>query len=151
MIAASGKIGTGGTGLTLTGDTDTVAGNSSGSRRATALPNAVGISLHTTNTTIGGTAAAPATSSRATPATGSTSTATPGNTLQGNTIGTWRRDARQRRHGINVILPAPDGTTATTRIALDDTIGGTGTGPNIIAGNAGAGVAVTNNGASTPA
>ena len=149
VIVSSGKIGSGGVGLTLTGDADTVAGNLIGlnATQTAILPNAVGISLHTTNTTIGGTTQAAANIISGNTGDGIDLDSSAGNRLYGNLIGSVAGGALGNGgDGINVVLAAPTATTGTGSLALADTIGGITAGlPNLIAGNAGAGIAVTNN------
>ncbi len=150
IIASSGTIGTGGgTAITLSGDSDIISGNVIGlNAAATApLPNKVGIALHTTNSTVGGTAAGAGNIIAGNSGDGVDLDLNSGNKVLGNLIGNPAGGALGNGGtGVAVLLAVPTGSTPVVPLALNDTIGGVTTGsPNIIAGNGGFGVAVTNN------
>ncbi len=150
VIVASGKIGSGGTGLDLTGVSDTVEGNfvGLGADGNTPLPNAVGMSLHLNGSTIGGTAPGAGNVVAGNTGNGIVLDLNAGNTIQGNAIGSPAGGPLGNGgNGISINLAPPTGSTPapTLPLALDDTIGGLISGAaNVIDGNAGAGIAVAN-------
>ena len=151
VIAASGLISSGGIGMFLTGDSNTVAGNYIGTNAdgTRALPNQVGLQLLETNSTIGGTAAGAGNVIAGNSGDGMTLDNYGSNRVLGNRIGTSANGAALGNggDGIDIILTTPTGAAAGLPVALNDTIGGITAGAaNVIANNVGAGVAVTANG-----
>ena len=149
IIASSGLISSGGTGISLTGDTNTVQGNYIGTDATgtRAFPNQVGLALHTSNSTIGGTTAGAGNLISGNLGSGITLDNRGNNQILGNRIGTNLADSPLGNggNGISVVLTALNDPTQT--LAVNDSIGGTVTGAaNIITNNTGAGVALTTNG-----
>ena len=136
LVEFSGSIGTGGTGLDLTGVNDLVQGNF-------VVSNAVGISLHANDTTIGGVIPGSANIISGNSGSGIVLDSNGGNMIQGNVIGGGLGNGG---NGISVDLAAPSGSaTPTLPLPLNDTIGGlVAGGLNYITNNKGAGVAVSN-------
>ena len=140
--------GTGGAGIYLVGSSDQVQGNFVGTdiTGTLALPNAVGMSLHVLNSTIGGTVPGSGNVIAGNLDSGIDIDSNPGNSIQGNLIG----DANGKigpggigngGSGIHVFL-APGIAGGVQN--LDDVIGGTDLGAgNAILGNTGDGIAVT--------
>ena len=152
----SGVPGTG-TGLDLTGDADLVQGNyvglTAGGVAANGTGNVVGMALHVTNSTIGGTAAGAGnviagSSGDGITLDGKSSTDPNGNPVGdaflGNAIGVDANGNPDRNggNGISLTIAAPS-TAPTVPLALNVSIGGTAAGAgNTIANNGGAGIIV---------
>jgi len=147
VISGNSMAGADGTGLDLTGDHDLVQGNRVGTDAGgtSAVANAVGMILHVTNSTIGGTAAGAGNIVSGNAGDGIRLDTNGNDAIQGNFVGASPGGAPGNGgNGIDLILAATT-PPATAPLALNDTIGGTtfGTG-NFLFGNGAAGIAVAN-------
>jgi uncharacterized repeat protein (TIGR01451 family) len=151
LISGNNTVsGAAGTGLTLQGDSDVIAGNFVGLTRAglsaAGVGNVVGMDLNLTNSTIGSSV-----QGASNLISGNSSDAIRlqggGNAVYGNVIGfdLTLAAAPNGGNGLALTIPAPSGSTPTTPTALSDSIGGTAAGlGNTIAHNGGAGIALNN-------
>ena len=149
IIASSGLISSGGIGISLTGDANKVLGNYIGTDAAgtKSLPNQVGLSLHTSNSVIGGATAGAGNLIAGNLGSGITLDNRGNNQILGNRIGTDPTGAALGNGGNGISVTLTTLTDPTQTLALNDTIGGTAAGAaNIITDNTGAGVALTSNG-----
>ncbi|WP_435010256.1 hypothetical protein P12x_001507 [Tundrisphaera lichenicola] len=153
ISASNGSGGTSGVGLDLTGDANLIQGNYVGAflNSAADLPanaalrNVTGISLHVTNTTIGGTAAGAGNIISGNLSDGLVLGTNVGNLVQGNSIGRTPDLLGNLPNGGSGIVLALAGPTTppTAPLAINLTIGGTEPGAaNTIASSGGANIVV---------
>ena len=152
VISGNGLPQLSGYGLELFGDSNLVLGNFVGTNSAgtAALPNTIGMSLHTTNATIGGTDEGAGNLVAGNTGDGIVLDGNPGNRFYGNTIGNGAiASLGNKGNGIEIVVPTSGTTTGGVAI-LNDTIGDPAPGGgNVIAGNGGSGIALTNAGGAT--
>ena len=156
VISGSSPTIAAGTGIDLTGDSDVIQGNflgTSGNGSSLAgAGNVVGMALHVTNSTIGGSMAGAGNLISGNSGDAITLDGNGGVTIQGNVIGLSRATTALGNggNGINLTIAAP-GTTPTSPLLLNDSIGGVASGAgNTIVNSKGAGIVVHNHYGSQP-